>query len=184
MDMRSMRHFIRDLLPQAFERMLDDCPGRRWLAKSGHKIAACLAELAHLTASKLKERMADLPGTAAAEEHNIDLTCLIGALIISWDEKGDVYQEPCCMAEFGRHPTDHRRRAWAAMPDPASPRHADQGSLEDDFSSMSPESMDGPINRWFFGLLNMFGEVGGFQCIFQVTCSPLSYDLPAICMLC
>lgn len=167
LELRNCRQFIRDVLPQAIERIMDDWPNKRWLAKSGNKIALCLMELAQVTAAKLQERAREAHGSTAADQHNHDLQQLITALSLSWDDKLEVYNKSCCAVAFGRHQFDHKAWRWAASSDPE--QGDDQDSAADDVSSMSAEyPTDGPVERWFQGMLNMFGELRGFSNIFSV----------------
>ncbi|KAK9822778.1 hypothetical protein WJX74_007862 [Apatococcus lobatus] len=181
LELRNCRQFIRDVLPQAFERILDDWPNKRWLAKNGQKIAVCLMELAQVTALKLQERSKAQHGSAIADHINMDLQCLMSTLCLSWDDKLEVYHRACCADAFGRHHFEHRGWKYAQPSTPLSPEPGnDQDPAADDPSSMSAEYSDGPVDRWFTGMLNMFGEHRGFMCIFAAFKTPRGYPLPLL----
>ena len=166
-EIRTARQFIKELLPRAFDRVLEDYPNKRWLAKWARKVAECIVQLALLTASKLKQRMKEAPGTVMADQYNDELAHLMNALMVSWDEKGDVYRKSCCLDAFGQHPIEYKDNHWARLPSNASSDEAEEDTV-DDLDGMSPDSWGGPLDRWFLGMLNMFGEKNGLTCILKV----------------
>ena len=126
-------------------------------------------ELAQVTALKLQERSRAQHGSAIADQLNMDLQCLMSTLCLSWDDKLEVYHKACCADAFGRHLFEHKQWKWAQPAAALSPEPgADLDSAADDMSSMSAEYTDGPVDRWFHGMLNMFGEHRGFYNIFAV----------------